>query len=1085
MLSLPPPCCAAARPLGDPVFAAVRAAVRGPWLSPRTLVGPWPPCRWDCEAARAAIAPSSPAWLLYADRDAWVVFEREGDAVSSVLESGPSWPSDALRPGDTPLLEGRTLHRGARGGLDLGDLGLLPLLLGPGGEGRPAPAPRVLALDVRRSRGDFTENTALRFAVGDLRHLGVPARLRVVETGLLDGGVDPADVAGSVDADVVVVEGGGLPGLAESLRARGVRTVYLATPQRADRAGTWDASVPSWQRTPILDHLLGGAPAPGPLPVVEPGGPGNAPGGAFAHPERCWPATTFEDADGAEHPYPRLALVANTGCPWDADAGDNPSFAGVDLHPGQRRQGCTFCAQGGDYGALPVADYPGWLARQIRWQREHAPGSQAVLGDEAGADVAAAVLARFGPGELRGFELLVKGRVERLARSLRRIEAGIAEAERSGARLVLYLVGLENASDAELERFNKGVSGAAIEAVVASLDALEQRSPGAFGFRSSGTHGYLLFTPWTTPADLRTNVDAARRMDLSALAPKSAVSRLRLFAWQPLASLARRDGLLLEAWPPGLRRHLGYKADELPWRFRDARTEAAYAAISRAWDRGTTGGRAWRALEGVLGAIEGGLLDPASLDAAADRAAGHPERGGPPREAPLSPFVDPLREAVAAAARPLLGAPDAVGIAVSGVGGDGPLGWLALTVSAPGQPAFRLRFADPGGEPAWAAGERFSVDASLPGGSAREHPGLRPLLRPLRRRLAGHADQGSDAWQALRDAWQALRPFAGVEDSHFRWIGPSGQGRRGMLRLGFRCNQDCSFCWQDRAWPEPPPERFFDWLEELATRELDHLFVSGGEPTTWRRLPELIERAARGHGMTVILQTNAIALASSRVLGRLMEAGLSSASISLHAGDAALSDAMTRAPGTFERTVAGIAACRHAGLPVHLTCVVERANLPGLAAHARAIVDRFVAPFPDAPRLSVAYAHPCLSADPEAFAAACPPLDDVRAPLAAATRILVDAGVSVTSVGGCGFPACALHDAPDLLVRLRPEDLRGEDSSSRRYGAACEGCAMKPWCIGLRREYVDVHGDAGLRPFAVLPPLPEPGDDLSRRLAVR
>ena len=142
-------------------------------------------------------------------------------------------------------------------------------------------------------------------------------------------------------------------------------------------------------------------------------------------------------------------------------------------------------------------------------------------------------------------------------------------------------------------------------------------------------------------------------------------------------------------------------------------------------------------------------------------------------------------------------------------------------------------------------------------------------------------------------------------------------------------------------------------------------------------------------------------------------------------------------------------------------------------------------PFPDSPPPSVAYAHPCLSVDEAAFAAACPPLDAVRGPLADATRILVEAGVPVTSVGGCGFPACALVDAPDLLVRLSPEDLRDDDTSSRRYGAACDDCAMKPWCIGLRREYLDVHGEAGLRPFDRLPDLPEAGGDLSQSLALR
>jgi hypothetical protein len=1080
VLSTRPLCCRSAeRGSADPVFAAVRGAGDGVVLSPSLLLGAAPPCRWDCDAARRLAPSADSAWLLYAEEGVWVLFERDGERVSAVFAEGPRWPTDGLLPGDNPSIDGRLLRRGERPPLDLSDRALLPLLLGPNGEGRTGASPSVVALDVRRSRADFTENTALRFAVGDLRRVGVPARLRLVETGLLGEGEGADEVAATVHADVVLVEDDALPGLGPALRARGVRTICLASPQRVPPSGDYDAVLPSWSRTAVLDALLGGPSPAGKLDVVQTGGAGRAPGAAWSNPALHWPAVVWEDADGALHPYARVAVVSNAGCPWSASASDNPAFDGVSLAPEQRSAGCTFCAQGGDYSSLPVADYPGWIAQQLRWLHAKAPTTQAVLGDEAGADVAPAVLIGFDEGELTGLDLLVKGRVERLARSTARIEAGIAEARRTGARLVLYLVGLENLSDAELLRFNKGVTAAQIEAVIVALDDLEAQHPDAFVFRRTATHGFLLFTPWTTLDDLAANLQAARRVDLTALAPKAPVSRLRLFDWQPLSSLAAHDDLSLDAWPDGtLRKHFGYKAGEQAWRFAHPSVGEAYGAVSRAWDRGARGADAWTVLDGAVGALR---RDPTLGGEALDEAI---EAAG--REPALSPWIDTLKADVVQAARSLVGAPEQVEFRLRSVDGPGEesLGRLSLEVAAPGLPGFQLSLSDPLEGRGWVRGQRFRAEVSMAGGRATEDVRLRPLLEPLRRRLTGHCNLGSEAWSKLEASWQALRPFADIEDSHFRWVGPSGRGRRGMLRLGFRCNQDCSFCWQKRDWPEPPEEQFFTWLDEFGALGLDHLFISGGEPTTWKRLAELIERATSVHGMKVILQTNAIALSSSKVLGRLIDAGLASASVSLHAADAALSDAMTRAPGTFERTVRGIAACQNAGLPVHLTCVVERTNLPSLPAHANFIRDRFVVPFPDARPPSVAYAHPCLSIDRDAFAAACPSLDEVRGPLAEATRSLVAAGVSVTSVGGCGFPACALHDAPDLLVRLSPEDLRADDTTSRRYGAACEDCAMKPWCIGLRREYVDVHGDRGLLPFAERPELPE-ATDVSEQLAIR
>lgn len=444
-----------------------------------------------------------------------------------------------------------------------------------------------------------------------------------------------------------------------------------------------------------------------------------------------------------------------------------------------------------------------------------------------------------------------------------------------------------------------------------------------------------------------------------------------------------------------------------------------------------------------------------------------------PRRDELSPWVTLLEEGTLATARALLQAPEQIGLSVRRLGGpdERPLGELCLQVDVPGQPSFELTFRDPD-ERGGLQDDPVRADVRVLGSSLSHQPGLAPVVDALTRRVAAHASADTELWRAFRDGWQAWRPFTGVPDTHFRWVGRSQHGRRGMLRLGFLCNQDCSFCWQKRDWPEPPPEQFFTWVDEFASMGLDHLFVSGGEPTTWKRLPELIERAAKTHGMRVLLQTNAIALSSTRYRERLLEAGLAVASVSLHAADAAVSDGMTRAPGTFERTVQGIAACRQAGLPVNLTCVVERTNLPGLEDHARMIIDRFVTPFPDRVSLSVAYAHPCASADEDLFAQSLPRLDEVRAPLAQATRLLVDAGVTVTSIGGCGFPACALRDASDLLLALNPADLFHLDQEGRRYGAACSECSMKPHCIGLRAEYIRVHGEAGIEPFAELPALP-------------
>ena len=85
-------------------------------------------------------------------------------------------------------------------------------------------------------------------------------------------------------------------------------------------------------------------------------------------------------------------------------------------------------------------------------------------------------------------------------------------------------------------------------------------------------------------------------------------------------------------------------------------------------------------------------------------------------------------------------------------------------------------------------------------------------LRRLRRRL----ESGGGA-EGFRAALQDFVPYLDLRDELYRQVSFSrGAALEGTLRLGFRCNQRCRFCWQGRRWPEAPAERYQGWLEEMA-----------------------------------------------------------------------------------------------------------------------------------------------------------------------------------------------------------------------------------------------------------------------------
>ncbi|MFT4976734.1 MAG: pyruvate-formate lyase-activating enzyme [Myxococcota bacterium] len=320
-----------------------------------------------------------------------------------------------------------------------------------------------------------------------------------------------------------------------------------------------------------------------------------------------------------------------------------------------------------------------------------------------------------------------------------------------------------------------------------------------------------------------------------------------------------------------------------------------------------------------------------------------------------------------------------------------------------------------------------------------------------------------------------LRAYLGLDDDYYRRIFFGVIGGSANLRLGFRCNQDCGFCWQSRKWPEPPAELYRTWLDEIAAAGIRQLTFTGGEPTLHRALPGLLQRA-REHGMRTMVQTNAIQLSRPAVLDRLKAAGIDRLFISFHAADAETSDKMTRAPNTHKRTVAGIEAALAAGLAVSLNCVVEAANHDRLAEHAALIVDRFVRPFPDNPITSVNYSRPQTYFDQELWLESLVRMDVLEPQLLQAVRTLRAEGVVLdVTAGSCGLPACLLRELPELIYLPEPDEVGMADPSFSRHApdTACGRCALRHRCQGPGQGYLKVFGDQGLVPFDTMPELPE------------
>jgi len=274
------------------------------------------------------------------------------------------------------------------------------------------------------------------------------------------------------------------------------------------------------------------------------------------------------------------------------------------------------------------------------------------------------------------------------------------------------------------------------------------------------------------------------------------------------------------------------------------------------------------------------------------------------------------------------------------------------------------------------------------------------------------------------------------------------------IRVLFRCNQSCTFCFVSTHLPAPPAPAVESAIRAAAARG-SRIVLSGGEPTLDPRLPEWIRLARSLSARDVVLQTNAVRLDDDALVTRLEEAGLDEAFVSLHGATAAVSDAVTESPGTFARTVVGIDHLHASRIRTMLNYVVCERNRHELGAHVRAVAARW-------PRaiLNVSFVAPSSDVVPRDRGLV-PRYSDALPEIAAAVAEAKRIGVRVVGFESmCGLPLCLV---PRGLDELTPVDVpEGFDGGEFLKTETCARCSLSPRCWGIRRGYAEIHGTSEL-----------------------
>jgi hypothetical protein len=286
-----------------------------------------------------------------------------------------------------------------------------------------------------------------------------------------------------------------------------------------------------------------------------------------------------------------LRAVGTSPCVYVRRVSDNPCYAGVEDESVTSHRGCAFCGfhVGTRPGRAGGTDWVDLALRQVEAFERDAPAApgdrrRVLFDDVRVARNVERILPRLLASARGPMTWAICLRVDEAPGFVRSLEPFAQRVMDGDHRFELVDLGLENFSNAENARFNKGYGAEAVWTAIAALEDFQARHPGVVAFRRDKSFSAILFTPWTTVDDLLENVVQGERLGPEWLR-YALGTRLQIVEGRAIAALARRDGALCAAFDDAVEIDAVCLTEsdraELPWRFLDARTARLHALLVR------------------------------------------------------------------------------------------------------------------------------------------------------------------------------------------------------------------------------------------------------------------------------------------------------------------------------------------------------------------------------------------------------------------------------------------------------------------------------------------------------------------------
>ncbi|MBD3203502.1 hypothetical protein GF327_04360 [Candidatus Woesearchaeota archaeon] len=286
-------------------------------------------------------------------------------------------------------------------------------------------------------------------------------------------------------------------------------------------------------------------------------------------------------------------IVSSLGCPFTNSVRNNPYYKNVKFEIREFKNldnsalevvnnyynkignGCSFCniCTDRDFNTLPEKKLIPFLIDQVKYLTENYPSIERIqINDENSFRYIDKFFEEMKSLNIKQIEFLVGGRADYFLINISNIKQALSTIKNTDFVLNIACIGFENFSQKELDIYNKGTTVKQNVKTLEEFKKLKQNLPNNFRYKKDRDHGMILFNPWTTIKDLKTNLHYIKKYEFTELLnPLSFLAnyRLAIYPYTPVYFKAKKEKRIID------QKNM-FRYGSVNWRFKNSKMDFIY-----------------------------------------------------------------------------------------------------------------------------------------------------------------------------------------------------------------------------------------------------------------------------------------------------------------------------------------------------------------------------------------------------------------------------------------------------------------------------------------------------------------------------